>query len=87
MVLTHVSEAMVIVVHYINQHWEIQQRVIRLMLLAKSLTGVEVARQLITCLSTELGISSDLLVTAMRDRAAVNNVAISELHVLLPSVT
>ena len=33
------------------------------------------ARQLIMCLSNELGITSKQVVAAMRDRASVNNVA------------
>ena len=44
---THVAEAMVIVVRYINDEWEICQKVARLMLVAHSMTGDEVARQLI----------------------------------------
>ena len=51
---THVCEALVIVVRFVTENWKIQQRLVRLMLLAKSLTGEEVARQLIICLSTEL---------------------------------
>ena len=35
------------------------------MLLAKSLKGEEIARQLISTLSTDLGISSDLVVAAI----------------------
>lgn len=46
------------------------------MLLAHSMTGEELARQRIVCLSTELGINGDHLITKMHDRAAVNNVAI-----------
>ena len=53
---THVCEAMVII-HFIDDEWCIQQRVARLMLLAKSMVGEEVVRQLIVCLSTELGIT------------------------------
>ena len=45
------------------------------MLLAKSLTGEELARQLIVCLSTELGISSEMLLASMHDRASVNYAA------------
>ena len=55
---THVCEAMVIVIRFIDDEWCIQQRVARLMLLAKSMVGEEVARQLVVCLSTELGITS-----------------------------
>ena len=45
---THVAEAIVIVVRYINDEWEICQKVARLMLIAHSMTGDEVARQLIS---------------------------------------
>ena len=83
---THVAEAMVIVVRYVDDEWQIHQRVVRLMLLAKSLTGEEVARQLISTLSTELGIPSHLLIATMRDRASVNNVAIRTLSILYPQL-
>ena len=64
---THVCKTMVLVVRYISDAWEIQQRVCRLMLLARSLTGKEVARQIVTALSTELAIyiPSCLFVAAM----------------------
>lgn len=42
---THVCEAMVIVLHYIDDTWGIQQRVAKLHLLAKSMTGEELVRQ------------------------------------------
>ena len=84
--ITHVCEAMLIVVRFVDQDWCIQQRVVRMMLLAKSLTGEEVARQLIMTLSTELGILDGRLVAAMRDRAAVNGVAIRTLNVIYPSL-
>ncbi len=81
---THVAEAMVVVLRFIDDGWIIHQRVVRLMLLAKSMTGEEVARQLVTTLSTELGICSNLLVASMRDRASVNNVAIDTLKIVYP---
>ena len=58
----------------------------RLMLLAKSLSGEGVARQLIVSLTTELGIASNLLIAAMRDSASVNNVAIRTLSIVFPKV-
>ena len=83
---THVCEAMVVLLRFIDQQWKIQQRVIRLMLLAKSLSGEEVARQLIVCLSTELGVSSEQLAASMRDRASVNTVAIRTLSIVFPQL-
>lgn len=78
---THVCEAFVVLLRYVND-WVIKQRICRLMLLAKSITGEEVARQLITILSTELLISPDRVVGAMRDRASVNNVAMRTISVI-----
>lgn len=75
---------MVIVIRFIDDEWCIQQRVARLMLLAKSMAGEEVARQLIVCLSTELGITSNNLIASMRDRASVNNVAVQTLKIVFP---
>ena len=51
------------------------------MLLAKSITE-EVARQLITVLSTELSIAPDQIVEAMRDRASVNDVVMRTVSVI-----
>lgn len=56
---THVCEATIIVLHFVEDDWCIQQRVARLMLLAKSMTGEELARQLILCSLQSL----ELLVT------------------------
>ncbi len=82
---THVCEAMMILLQYVD-NWEIQQRVVRLMLLAKSMTGEGVARQLIICLSTELGICSNNLIASVRDRASVNNVAVRTLKIVFPQL-
>ena len=75
-----------ILVRSVDEKWNIQQHVVKLMLLAKSLTGEEVARQLIASLTTELGIESDLLIAAMCDRTSVNNVAICTLSIVFPKV-
>ena len=56
------------------------------MLLAKSLTGEVLARQLIVCLSTELGISSDMLLASMHDRSSVNYAAMRTLNIVFPKV-
>ncbi len=77
---------MVVVVRYINDEWEICQKVARLMLVAHSMTGDEVARQLIFTLSRELGITSHQLIASMRDRASVNNAAIRTVSVVFPDM-
>lgn len=83
---THVAEAMVVVLQFIDDEWIIHQHVVQLMFLAKSMTVEEVARQLITTLSIELGIGSNLLVASMRDCASINNVAMDTLKIVYPQV-
>ena len=83
---THVCEALAIILRFVGDQYQIQQRAVRVMLLGKSLTGEELAHQLIVCLSTELGIKPDLLVAAMRDRASVNSVAMRTLSIVFPNV-
>ena len=78
---THVCEALVVVVRYMDD-WTIKQQVSRLMLLAKALTGEELARQLITVISTELSVPPGLIVAAMRDRASVDSVAMRTIGVI-----
>ena len=55
-------------------------------MLSKSLTGEEVARELISVVSVNYGISSGYILGAMRDRAPTNNVAMQTLKVIYPSV-
>lgn len=56
------------------------------MLLAKALTGEELARQLITVISTELSVPPHLVVAGMRDRATVNNVAMRTIGVIYNNI-
>jgi hypothetical protein len=83
---THVCEAFVIVIRYIED-WVIQQKVCRFMLLAKPVMGEEVARQVITVVSTELSVTPNKVLAAMHDRAAVNNVAMRTISVVYNQIT
>ena len=56
------------------------------MLLAKSVNGEELAREIISILSTQLQIHHHLLVASMRDCASVNNVAMQTVRVLYSKV-
>ena len=73
---TRLGEAMAIVVQYIDDEWSIQQRLICLKLLQKSMTGEEIAQVVMDTLSREYGIFPNRLLACMRDRAAVNNVSV-----------
>ena len=82
---TRLGEALAVVLRFFSG-WKIQQRLVRISLLAKSMTGEEVAREILTVLSTELGIAASHVIAAMRDRASVNNVAMRTVAIMYPSV-
>ena len=77
---TRLGEAMAVVLRFVDSKWELQQRLVRLQLLAKSMTGEEIAHELVNVLSVQYGISSDFLLSTTRDRASVNNVALRIRH-------
>ena len=82
---TRLGKTLAIVLRYVSDEWSLEQRLIRLQLLAKSLTGEEIARELIHVLMT-YRISSSNLLAAMRDRASTNNVALRTVAVVYPSM-
>lgn len=79
---THVCEALVINLRYVSNEWIIKQSVCRLILLAKSMTGEEVARHIIMVLFTELGVPLQMPVASMHDQASVNDVAMRTVSVV-----
>lgn len=81
---TRHGEAMVIVVCFVSNEWELEQQLLQFHILSKCMTGEEIAHELITALLTKFGISSDLLLACMRDRASVNNVAVHFLSMDVP---
>ena len=83
---THVCEAMVMVLCFIDDQWSIQQRVGSLKLLAKSVSGEEVAQQIVSVISQEFGSPSSFVIAASRDRASVNVVAMRTMKVVYSSI-
>ena len=83
---THVCETMVLVLRFMDKDWCIQQKVARLLLVAKSMTGEELARELVRNLSTELEITDKRLLASIHDRVSVNNVAMQTLKIIYPNV-
>ena len=82
---THVCEAMVVVLQHVTSNWQLKQKVGNLMLLAKSITGEEVARQIISFINGN-GVPFHLLVAAMRNRASVKTVAMRTVSILYNQV-
>ena len=64
---THLGEAVVILVRYVTEHMEIQQQLLRVQMVAKSMTGDEVARELISVLSVKYSVPPNTLLAATRD--------------------
>ena len=83
---SHLGEALAIIVRFVTGDWRIEQRLIRMQLLAKSLTGEEIARELISVLQALYEISVGGLLAAMHDRASNNTVAMSTVKVLYPDI-
>ena len=85
---TRLGEAMVVILRFLNSNWTICQRLIQLQLLAKSMCGEEIARELVSVLQVQYDVAPtcNSLVAAMHDHAAVNNVAMRYVKVMYPSV-
>ena len=83
---TRLGEALAIVIRFIDESFAIQQRLVRLQLLVKSMTGEEIARELINVISAQYGIGSNKLVSVMHDRAACNGVALRTIKVVYSSI-
>ena len=82
---SRLGEVLAVVLRYVDG-WKIVQRLVRLEFLAKSLSGEEVARELIDILSVSFSIHSHQLLVAMRDGASVNSVAMRTLSVIFSNV-
>jgi len=84
---SRLGEALAIILRFIDRSTlTIHQRLVRVQILAKSMAGEEVARELLSVLSTEYGIASSNLLAAMHDRASVNTAAVRTLKVLYPNL-
>ena len=81
---SHVGEALTILLRYIDAEWCVQQCLVRVQMLSKSVLGEELARELISVLSITYGIKSNMLLAAIRDGASVNSVAIQTVKVVYP---
>ena len=81
---TRQGEAIVIVVRFVDDDWNIIQRLIRIDICAKSVTGDQLAQVLNECLCMEYGVRGDSLIAAMRDGASVNEAALNRIHFMFP---
>ena len=82
---TRLDEAIAIVVRFLDG-WTVRQVLVRLHIVAKPVTGQDLAKVINRCLALEYQIDGECVVAAMRDGASVNGVAIRTLQVLYPNV-
>ena len=84
---TRLGEALAVIVRYVElTDFCIQQRLVRLQVVTKSMTGEEIAREILSVLSTQYGVVSSNLLATMHDRASTNNVAMRSIRILYPSL-
>ena len=83
---TRLGEALAVVIHFVSDDWSLLQRLVRLQILAKSVSEEELARELISILSITYSITSDQLLAAMRDWASVNTAALRTIKVVYPKM-
>ena len=79
---SRLGEVLVIILCFIDSKWKIQQHLVRMMFVVKSMMGEGTARELISVLPVSLSIPPNHLLAAMRDGASVNNVAMRTLSVI-----
>lgn len=83
---TRLGEALAIVLGFIDDGWNIKQRLVCIQIVAKSVTGEELARELIAILSVQYSIGTQQLLAAMKDCASINEVAIRTLKIVCPNL-
>ena len=80
---TRLGEAFAVVVRFVSNK-QLKQRLIKFQMLTKSMTGEEIAREVISILQVVYGISAKQLLACMHDRASVNGCAMRTIKVVFP---
>ena len=71
---------------FVSDFWTIEQCVVRVQSVSKSMKGEEIACELIHVLSSTYSIKADKIVAAMHDHASVNGVAMRTMKIVYPSL-
>lgn len=82
---TRLGEALAVLFRFSDDEWSPKQVLVRLKVLAKSLTGEQLAGELIHVLSTSLQVQQANLVATMRDGASVNGCALKVVRAIYPT--
>ena len=80
---TYQGETLAVILRYVTADYEIRQRLVSVRILAKSLTGQQLAREILTVLSTQLQYPSGKFIAVTRDGASVNGAAVKFLKEIM----
>ena len=83
---TRQGEAIVIIVRFMDNDWNITQRLVRIEVCSKSVNANQLAQVLNQCLSVEYGVRGNSLLAAMRDGASVNQAALNIVSFIFPNM-
>lgn len=78
------TQAIMIVVHFVDNDWNIVQRLIRIDICAKPVNGDQLAQVLSECLSLEYGVRENSLIAAIRYGASVNQAVLNRIQFTFP---
>ena len=80
---TQQGEAIAIIIQFVNDQWEIVQRLVRIDIVAKLVTATQISQVLMETLFTDMQIQGQQVLAVMRDGASVNGAAIRNLQVFM----
>lgn len=85
---TYLGEALVVILRFVTADFEVCQRLVRVRILAKSLNGQQLAREIVTLLASQLQYPPEKFIAVNRDGASVNAAAVGYLKdVMYPNLT
>ena len=73
------GEALATVVRFVQEDFKPTQRLVQLEILAKALTGAQLAQRLMSCLAVKYNFGPNTIIGGIRDGASVNRAALRQL--------
>ena len=83
---TRQGEAIAIIDQFMDNDWNINQRLVRINVCSKSVNANQLAQVLNQCLSVEYGVRGNSLLAAMQDGASVNQAALNIVSFIFPNM-
>ena len=83
---TRQGEAIAIIVRFVDNGWNIIQRLVRIDVHSESVNANKLAEVLNQCLSVDYGVRANSLLAAMRDGASVNQAALDRIAFIFPKM-